>query len=109
MSKGGHAMKFVKACVATGLAFGIPFGAAAQQPAGTQPDIRYCNDLAKTYSSLWPAMEAMPAADAVAINRCNTDPRAAIAALEVKFRAKKIELPPHEAVAHQPGPTRPTQ
>jgi hypothetical protein len=98
-------MKFVQACLVTGLLIGIPCVGFAQQSNGSPPDIKYCDALSKAYSSLFPVMEGMPASDAVTMNRCNTDTRASIAALEKKLKDKKIEPPPHESVAQQAGST----
>jgi hypothetical protein len=100
-------MRIVKFCLMTGLAFGLPFAAAAQQNAakGTPSDIKYCNALAKSYSSLFPAQEGMPAADVVTLGRCDSDPQATIAALERKLKDKNIELPPDVRVAQPPGLT----
>jgi hypothetical protein len=98
-------MKFVQACLVTGLVIGIPCVGFAQQSKGSPSDIKYCDALSKAYSSLFPAMEAMPASDAVTMNRCDTDTRASIAALEKKLKGKKIEPPPHESVAQQTGST----
>src|SRR5882757_6752499 len=104
-------MKIVKFCLMMGLGFGLPFAAAAQQNVakGTPPDIKYCNALAKSYSSLFPVQEGMPAADVITLSRCDSDPQATIAALEKKLKDKKIDLPPDERVAQPPGSTRNTQ
>ncbi len=92
-------MKFVQTCLVTGLVIGIPCAGFAQQSKGSSSDIKYCDALSKAYSSLFPAMEAMPASDAV--TRCDTDTRVSIATLEEKLRGKKIEPPPHESFAQQ--------
>ena len=103
-------MKIVKFCLMTGLAFGLPFAAAAQNIAkGTPSDIKYCNALAKSYSSLFPAQQGMPVADATILSRCDSDTQATIAALERKLKDKKIDLPPDDRVAHTPGSPRNTQ
>jgi hypothetical protein len=104
-------MNIVKFCLMTGLAFGLPFVAAAQQniAKGSPADIRYCNTLAKSYSSLFPAQQGMPVADAATLSRCDSDPQATIAALERKLKDKKIELPHDGRVAEPPGSTRNTQ
>jgi hypothetical protein len=49
-------LKIVKFCLMTGLAFGLPFAAAAQQNVAKEslPDIKYYNALARSYSSLFP-------------------------------------------------------
>jgi glutathione peroxidase-family protein len=83
-------MKFVQTCLVTGLVIGIPCAGFAQQSKGSPSDIKYCDALSKAYSSLFPAMEAMPASDAVTMNRCDTDTRVSIATLEEKLRGKKI-------------------
>ena len=98
-------MKFAHACLVTGLVIGIPCAGFAQQIKGSPSDIKYCDALSKAYSSLFPAMEAMPASDAVTMNRCDTDTRASIATLEEKLRGKKIEPPSHESFAQQVGLT----
>ena len=54
-------MKFAQACLVTGLVIGIPCVGFAQQSKGSPSDIKYCDALSKAYSSLFPAMEAMPA------------------------------------------------
>ena len=92
-------MKFAQACLVTGLVIGIPCVGFAQQSKGSPSDIKYCDALSKAYSSLFPAMEAMPASDAVTMNRCDTHPRVSIVTLEDKLKNKKIELPPHVGVA----------
>jgi len=103
-------MKIVKFCLMTGLAFGLPFAAAAQNIAkGTPSDIKYCNAPAKSYSSLYPVNEGMPASDAATLSRCDSDPQATTAALERKLKDKKMELPPNDRVAQPPGSTRNTQ
>jgi hypothetical protein len=101
-------MRIVKFCLMTGLAFGLPFAAAAQHNVvtGTPSDIKYCNALAKSYSSLYPVNEAMPVADAMLLSQCNSDPQATIAALERKLKDEKIELPPNDrGIAQSPGST----
>ena len=104
-------MRMVKFCLMTGLAFGLPFAAAAQQniAKGTPADIKYCNALAKSYSSLYPVQEGMTAADAATLSRCDSDPQATIAALERKLKDKKIELPSDARVAQPAGSTGNTQ
>ncbi|SRR5260370_27736052 len=104
-------MRIVKICLMTGLAFGLPFAAAAQKNVakGTPSDIKYCNALARAYSSLYPVNEGMPVADATTLSRCDSDPQATIAALERKLKDKKIDLPPDDRVAQPPGSTRNTQ
>jgi hypothetical protein len=100
-------MKFAKFCLMMGLAFGLPFATAAQQNVakGTPSDIKYCNALAKSYSSLFPVQQGMPAADVVTLSRCDSDPQATIAALEKKLKDKNIELPSDARVAQPPGST----
>ena len=100
-------MKFVNICLATGLAFGLPFAAAAQQDVakGTPSDIKYCEALAKAYSSMWPVQEGMTVANAVTLSECRTNPQPTIATLEKKMKDQKFELPPHEGVAQPPGST----
>jgi hypothetical protein len=103
-------MRMVEFCVMTGLAFGLPFAAAAQNAAkGSPSDVKYCNALAKSYSSLYPVQEGMTAADVATLSRCDSNPQATIAALEKKLKDKKIDLPPDDRVAHMPGSTRNTQ
>jgi len=103
-------MKIVKFCLMTGLAFGLPFAEGQQSVArGTPSDIKYCDALAKSYTSLYPANEGMSVADATILSRCDSDPQATIAALEKKLKDKKMELPPNDRVAQPPGSTRNTQ
>jgi len=104
-------MRIVNFCLMTGFAFGLPFAAAAQPNVakGSPADIKYCNALAKSYSSLYPVQEGMTAADVATLSRCDSDPQATIAALEKKLKDKKIELPPDDRVAQPPGSTRKAQ
>ncbi|SRR6266852_1187378 len=104
-------MRIVNFCLMTGLAFGLPLAAFAQQNlARANPaDIRYCNALAKSYSSLFPAQEGMTAAEVTTMSRCDTDPQATIPVLEKKLGDKKIELPHDNRVAEPPGATGNTQ
>ena len=68
-------MKIVKFCVMTGLAFGLPFAATAQQNVakGTPSDIKYCDALGRAYARMFPVQEGMTAADVTAIGQCNAD------------------------------------
>jgi len=104
-------MRIGKFCLMTGLAFGLPFAAAAQHnvATGTPSDIKYCNALAKSYSSMFPVNEGMPVADVILLSRCDSDPQATIAALERKLKDEKIELPPDNGIAQPPGSTRSAQ
>ena len=102
-------MKFMQACLVTGLVIGIPCVGFAQQSKGSPSDVKYCDALSKAYSSLFPVMEAMPVSDAVAMSRCDTDTRVSIATLEGKLKGKKIEPLPHEGFAQQSGSSRKTQ
>jgi hypothetical protein len=95
-------MKIVGLCLMTGLAFGLPFAASAQQgSAGGAEDVKYCNSLVRSYQSLIPAQEVGLASDAVALTRCDAEPKATIAFLEKKFADKKMDLP-HDNRAAQP-------
>jgi hypothetical protein len=100
-------MKIVNFCLMTGLVLGLPTIASAQQnvAGGTSSDIKYCNALAKSYSSLFPAQEGMPASDVTTLARCDSDPRPTIAVLEKKLSDKKIDLPHDDRVAQPPGST----
>ena len=104
-------MKSVRFGLMTALAFGLPLAATAQQSVakGTPSDIRYCDALDKSYSSLFPAQEAMAASDVVLLSRCDSDTQATIAALEHKLKDKKIDLPSDGRVAQPPGSSRTTQ
>jgi hypothetical protein len=104
-------MRIVNFCLMTAFAFGLPFAAAAQPNVakGSPADIKYCNALAKSYSSLFPAQQGMPVADAAILSRCDSDTQATIAALERKLKDKKIELPHDDRVAQPPGSTRNAQ
>jgi hypothetical protein len=103
-------MKIVKFCLLAGLAAGLPFAATAQNVArGGASDVKYCNALAKSYSSMFPTQEGMPVGDVVTLSRCDSDTKATIAALEVKLRDKKIDLPPDERLAQPPGSVRNVQ
>ena len=100
-------MKIVNFCLITSLAFGLSHAAAAQQNVakGTSSDIKYCDALAKAYSSMWPVQEGMTVANAVTLSRCETDTQTTIATLEKKMKDQKFELPPREGVAQRPGST----
>ena len=103
-------MKIVGFCLMTGLAFGLPFAASAQQSgAGGPGDVKYCNALAKSYQSLFPLQEGMPVADVVTLSRCDTEPKAVIALLEKKLADKKIDLPHDDRVAQPAGSMGNTQ
>ena len=103
-------MKIVSFCLLTGLAFGLPFAASAQQNvAGSPGDVKYCNALAKSYQSMWSMQEGMPVADVVALSRCDSEPKQTIALLEKKLTDKKIDLPHDDRVAQPPGSTSSTQ
>jgi hypothetical protein len=104
-------MKIVDYCLIAGLAFGLPLAAAAQQNAvtGSAADVKYCETLAQTYSSMLPSQEAPVAANAVSFSRCNTDTQATIATLESKMKAQKFDLPPRQGMAHSTGSTGNTQ
>jgi hypothetical protein len=100
-------MKIAKFCLMAGLAVGLPFAATAQNVArGAPSDVKYCNALAKSYSSMFPVQEGMPVADVVTLSRCDTDTQATITALESRLKDKKIALPPDERLAQPPGSTR---
>ena len=98
-------MKIIHISLVTGFALGFPLVVAAQQSAtkAGAADISYCKALARTYSRLFPVQESMPVGDVMTIERCDTDPRTSIAALEMKLRDKRIELPPHEGIAQPPA------
>ena len=100
-------MKIVNFCLITSLAFGLSHAAAAQQNVakGTPSDVKYCDTLAKAYSSMWPVQEGMTVANAVTLSQCATDPQTTIATLERKMKDQKFELPPREGVAQRPGST----
>jgi hypothetical protein len=104
-------MKSLRFGLMTALAFGLPLAATAQQSVakGTPSDIRYCDALAKSYSSLFPAQEGMAASDVVLLSRCDSDTQATTVALEHKLKDKKIDLPSDGRVAQPPGSTRNTQ
>src|SRR5476649_2834148 len=103
-------MKIVDLCLMTGLAFGLPFAASAQQSgAGRPEDVRYCNSLASSYQSLVPTQEVGLASDAVASTRCAAEPKATIAFYEKKFAEKKIDLPHDNRAAQPPGSPGNTQ
>jgi hypothetical protein len=101
-------MKIVSFCLMTGLAFGLPFAASAQQ-SGSPGDVKYCNALAKSYQSMFPLQEGMPVADVLALSRCDSEPKQTIALLEKKLTDKKIDLPHDDRVAQPAGSTGNTQ
>jgi len=98
-------MKTPSLCLITVLTFGLPLAASAQQNVarGAAADVKYCNALAKSYSSMFPAQEGMAASDVVTLSRCDTDTQATIATLEKKLGDKKIDLPHDDRVAQPPG------
>src|SRR5882724_1175220 len=98
-------MKIVKFCLMTGLVFGLPFAAAAQQNVakGTPSDIEYCLALSHAYSYMWSTNEGMPVAEAFALGQCDADTQKTIATLEKRMKEQKIELPPRQGVAQAPG------
>jgi len=100
-------MKIVNLCLMTGLVFVLPLAASAQQNVAraTPADIKYCNALAKSYSSLFPVQEGMAVADVVTLSRCDSDTQPTIAALEKKLADKKIALPHDDRIAQPPGST----
>jgi hypothetical protein len=103
-------MKIVGFCLMTGLAFGLPFAASAQQSAAGGPgDVKYCNALAKSYQSMFPLQEGMPVGDVVTLSRCDAEPKATIALLEKKLADKKIDLPHDDRVAQPAGSMSNTQ
>jgi hypothetical protein len=103
-------MKIVSFCLMTGLAFGLPFAASAQQNgAAGAADIKYCNALAKSYQSMFPLQEGMPVGDVVTLSQCGTETKATIAQLEKKLADKKIDLPHDDRVAQPAGSRGNTQ
>jgi len=99
-------MKIMNVCLLAGLACGLGVPAFAQQNAGAAGDIKYCNALARTYQSMQPVQEGMPASDVVTLSQCESNPRPTIATLEKKLTDKKIALPPDDRIAQQPGSSR---
>lgn len=104
-------MMLVRFGLMTALAFGLPVAATAQQSIakGSPADVKYCNALAKSYSSMFPAQEGMAAADVVLLSRCDSDTQATIVTLEHKLKDKKIDLPADGRLAQPPGPAGTTQ
>jgi hypothetical protein len=95
-------MKIVGLCLMTALSFGLPFAASAQQGGAGGGDVKYCNTLARSYQSMLPTQESGLAGEAVAVSRCDTEPKATIAFFEKKFADKKMDLP-HDDRAAQPA------
>jgi hypothetical protein len=104
-------MTLVRFGLITALAFGLPVAATAQQRIanGSPSDVKYCNALAKSYSTMFPAQEGMAASDVVLLSRCDSDTQATIATLEHKLKDKKIDLPSDGRLAQPPGPAGTTQ
>ena len=100
-------MKIMNYCLIGGLTFGLPLAATAQQ--NSAADVKYCETLAQSYSSLLPSQEAPVAANTVSFGRCSTDTQATIAMLESKMKAQKFDLPPRQGVARSAGSTGNTQ
>jgi hypothetical protein len=96
----------------TGLAFGLPFAAAAHQNVAKAPsdnvakatssDIHYCHALAKAYSGMWPDNEGMNVAASVTLGQCDGDTQKTIATLEKMMKDQKIALPPR-GIARAPA------
>ncbi len=103
-------MKTSTLCLAAGLALSLPFAASAQQnTASSAGDVKYCNALAKSYSSMFPVQEGMSVGDVMTLNQCDSNARATITVLEKKLADKKIDLPHDERIAQPPGSTVHTQ
>jgi hypothetical protein len=96
-------MKIVGVCLLAGFACGFGGSAFAQQSIATPGDVKYCNALARTYQSMQPVQEGMPASDVVTLSQCESNPRQTIAVLEKKLTDKKIALPHDNRIAEQPG------
>ena len=103
-------MKIVSFCLVTGLGLGIAVSALAQNAAGgAAGDVKYCNALARSYQGMVPVQAGMPASDVVLLSRCESEPKATIAALEKKLTDKKIDLPHDDRIAQPAGATGRTQ
>ena len=100
-------MNIVKFCLMTGLAFGLPFAATAQQDVAkaAPSDIQYCHALSPAYSYMWSNNEGMPVAEAFVLGQCEGNTQKTIATLEKMMKDQKIELPPRHDVAQVPGST----
>jgi hypothetical protein len=98
-------MKGISVWALAGLSFIVPVCASAQQgaAAGSASDVKYCDDLAKAYQSMWPPQEGMPVSDVVTLSKCDSDPKGTIVALRKKLADKKIDIPHEAGVAQQPG------
>jgi hypothetical protein len=85
-----------------GLALALPEVSIAQ----TNPDassVEYCNKLASIYSAQHNLYETLTADKAVAIAKCNTDPKASIATLEQTMKDAHIDVPsPDHSVSESP-------
>jgi hypothetical protein len=100
-------MKIVKFCLMTGLTFGLPFAADAQQNVAkaTPSAVHYCYALSHAYSGMYPANEGMNVGDTIALGAlggCDTDTQKTIATLERMLKDQKIELPPR-GIARAPA------
>ena len=102
-------MKTASLCLMTVLTVAVPLAASAQQNVarGTATDIKYCNALAKSYSTMFPAQEAMGVSDVVTLSRCDTETQATIVVLEKKLADKKIDLPHDDRIAQPPAGAAP--
>lgn len=99
-------MTIVNLCLMTGLVVSLPFAASAQSEGrGTPGDIKYCNSLGRSYSSLFPVQEGMSASDVMTLAGCDSQTQATIAVLQKKLADKKIDLPHDDRIAQPPGST----
>ena len=98
-------MKRISVCVLAGLSLAVPVCVSAQQaaPGAMASDVKYCGELAKAYSSLWPPQEGMPVSDVMTLGNCESDPKGTIVTLRKKLADKKIDIPHEAGVAQQPG------
>ena len=95
-------MKMVKFSLFAAVTCGLALPALAQSPQSAG-DVKYCNALARTYQSMQPVQEGMPASDVVTLSQCESNSRQTIAVLEKKLTDKKIALPHDDRLAEQPG------
>ena len=99
-------MKIVNLCLMTGLVVSLPFEPPRRAGRGGTPgDIKYCNSLGRSYSSLFPVQEGMSASDVMTLAGCDTQTQATIAVLQKKLADKKIDLPHDDRIAQPPGST----
>jgi hypothetical protein len=103
--EGESFVKVICLSIIPALSLGLAFQASAQQTAASTvaADSKYCSTLARTYQSMHPVTQPMPASDAVLLTTCDADPRGTIVALQKRFANKHLDVPQDPALANRVG------